>query len=259
MRRGELPAAYRIDLQTARSIREIVAAMLVLYRRFPLLFTILALAAVAPYDLAFLGATGFGPLARLTHHEALWWLNNFLRDFLVTALISALHVHAIVAIGDGRRPQLKAVAPRAIRVLPVVGATAVITDVGIFLGFVLLIVPGIVLGLRWAVSAQAAALERQGSIAAIHSSRQLTAGHYLHILGLQLLFAVLAFGVDLGARAIPLGGASDIGSVCVGTAVQTIVASISALSLALLYFDLQARARSTERQRLEYQPADAAA
>jgi hypothetical protein len=247
MRSHQMPTAYRIDLQTERSIRQIVAAMLVLYRRFPLLFTILALAVVAPYDLAFLGITGYGPLARIAYHDkalSLSLLNSFLRDFLVIALISALHVHAVNAIGDGQRPRLKAVALRGIKVLPVVAATEVITYVGTLVGFIFLIVPGFLLALRWAVSAQAAALERQGPSAAIDSSRQLTAGHYWHILGLQLLFGALATGVDLGARVIAPGGTSGVASVCVGIAVQTIVASFSALSLALLYFDLRARALS---------------
>jgi hypothetical protein len=241
-----MPTTYRIDLQIQRSIREIVAAMLVLYRRFPLLFTILAMAVVAPYDLAFLGVTGYGPLARIAHNLGVSWLNTFVGDFLVIALISALHVHAVVAIGDGRRPRLKAVALRGIQVLPVVAATEVITYVGTLLGFIFLIVPGILLGLRWAVSAQAAALERHGPSAAIDSSRQLTAGHYWHIFGLMLLFAVLAVGVDLGARAIASGDASGAASVCGGVAVQTIVASFSALSLALLYFDLQAQAQTPD-------------
>ncbi len=182
-----MAAAYQIDLQTPRSIREIVAAMLVLYRRYPLLFTILAVAVVAPYDLAFMAITGYGPRAALRHHAALLWLDRSLRDVLVLALIAALHVHAVVAIGGGQRPRLRTVALRGIQVLPVVAATAVITYVGALVGLILLIVPGIVLGLMWAVSAQAAALEHQGPLAALRSSQHLTWGHYWHIAGLELL------------------------------------------------------------------------
>jgi hypothetical protein len=240
----EMPPGDWVDLTVPRSIGEIVGAMLLLYRRFPLLFTVLALAVVTPYDLAFLGVTGYGPLALLRHHEALSWLNTFLRDFLVSALISALHIHAVASIGAGRRPRLGPVALRGIQVLPIVAATAAITYFGTLLGFLLLIVPGFVLGLRWSVSVQAAALEREGPVAALHSSRRLTAGHYLHILGLFLPFAALAIGVDLVARGIAPGSAEGVASVCIGIVVQTIVASLSALSLALLYFDLRARAEA---------------
>jgi hypothetical protein len=158
----EMPPGDWVDLTVPRSIGEIVGAMLLQYRRFPLLFTVLALAVVTPYDLAFLGVTGYGPLALLRHHEALSWLNTFLRDFLVSALISALHIHAVASIGAGRRPRLGPVALRGIQVLPVVAATAAITYFVTLLGFLLLIVPGFVLGLRWSVSVQAAALERKG-------------------------------------------------------------------------------------------------
>jgi hypothetical protein len=52
----------------------------------------------------------------------------------------------------------------------------------------------------------------------------------------------------------PASLADTIGSVAVGITIETILASFSALTLALLYFDLQARPQLPERQRQEYQP-----
>src|ERR1019366_6866137 len=82
-----------------------------------------------------------------------------LRSALITPLISALHVHAVVSIGQGRRPRLGAIALRGVHVLPVVAAADITATAGIILGLVALIIPGILLMLRWAVVAQAAALE----------------------------------------------------------------------------------------------------
>lgn len=242
----------RINLDQQRSLREILAATARLYRRYPLLFAILALAVMAPYDLAVFAITGYGPL-RQSHESAVTaLLLLLLRTSLVTPLISALHMHAVVAIGQGRRPRLKTVASRGLQALPVVAAAEVMATIGIALGFVALIVPGIVLSLRWAVVAQAAALEDGGWLAALRSSAGLTATHYGHVFELVFLTGVIAAVAERGAGAAPLGSTSGAASVAVGTAVDTIIASFTALTLALLYFDLRARPEATERAKREY-------
>ncbi len=108
-------------------------------------------------------------------------------------------------------------------------------------GFVLLIIPGILLSLRWSVVAQAAAIEQEGWWPALSRSAQLASRHYLHILGLLLLTGLLTVVVMRGAAAIPLGSSSGIASVALGIAVHTLTASFAALALALLYFDLRSR------------------
>jgi hypothetical protein len=125
-------------------------------------------------------------------------------------------------------------------------------NIGIALGFIALIVPGILLSLRWAVVAQAAALGDEGWLAALRSSRRLTATHYEHVFGLLFLTGVLAFMVLFGARAIPLGSTSGAVSVVVGIAVETVIASFAALTLALLYFDLRAWPDAPRRPKREH-------
>jgi len=239
---------YRIDMERPRSVRELLLATLALYRRYPLLFLILALAVVAPYDLAWLGITGYGPLVRLAHaHRALGWLDLLLHTLLIAALISALHLHAVVAIGEGERPRLRVVAMRGFAVLPVVGVAATLATAGIFVGTLALVLPGIVLYVRWGVVAQAAALEHERPTSAIQSSWQLTDGYFRHILGLQAVVVALAVGVTDGARALPVGSTSGAASVSLGIAVQTILWSFTALAYALLYFDLVARGRDLQQ------------
>jgi hypothetical protein len=240
-----MPDVYRIDLDQPRSVGEILAATARLYRRYPLLFVILALAVMAPYKLAVLGVTGYGPLRHGHENVGISYLLMLLDAALIAPLISALHMHAVVAIGEGQRPRLGAVALRGLQVLPVVAAADIIANVGIFLGLIALIVPGVVLALRWAVVAQAAALEHEGWLPALRSSHRLTGGHYWHIIGLALVVTTLALSVNFGARAIPLGSTSGPGSVAVGIAVYTVTASLSALTLALLYFDLRARRKES--------------
>ena len=115
------------------------------------------------------------------------------------------------------------------------------SGIGIFLGLLVFVIPGILLALGWAVVAQAAALERVGWLDALRSSRRLTEDHYWHIFGLLILVGIVNDGLFLGGRSLPLGNTEDPISVVGGIAIATVLASISALTLALLYFDLRAR------------------
>jgi hypothetical protein len=241
-----------IDLNQQRSVGAILAATARLYQRYPLLFATLALAVMAPYELGVLAVTGRGPLRGGHQSPEIYWLVFLLRTSLITPLISALHMQAVVAIGEGRRPRLGAVALRGVQALPVVAAAEIVADVGIYLGFLALIVPGVVLALRWAVVAQAAALENEGWLEALRSSRRLTSGHYGHIFGLLLLTGALATAVLIGVRAIPLGSTSGAASVTVGIALDTVIASFAALTLALLYFDLRSSPQAPRPAEREY-------
>jgi hypothetical protein len=205
---------HRLDASKPRSIGEIVRAAGGLYARYPLLFAILAAAVIVPFELIVLAVTGYGPLRSSHENAGVSWLLLLIRSSLITPLVT---------------------------VLPVVAAAEIVSSIGIFLGTIALLVPGILLSVRWAVVAQAAALEGGGWVDALRSSRSLTTGHGWHVFRLLLVTGVLNAAVLYGARAIALGSSSGAGSVAVGTAVETLVASFSALTLALLYFDLQAR------------------
>jgi hypothetical protein len=241
------PLMRTITLESPRSVRQIFAATASLYRWYPVLFAILAVAVIAPYDLAVLAVTGYGPLRHGGENVGTYWLLQLLTTSLITPLISALHVHAVLAIGEGQRPRLRAVALRGLQVLPVVAAADVMSSLGIALGTIALIVPGVLLALRWAVAAQAAALERGSWLDALRSSGRLTATHYSHIFGLLFLAGIVSAAARLGVRALPLGSSSGAGSVAVGIATDTVIASFFALTLALLYFDLQARPEAAEQ------------
>ena len=86
-----------------------------------------------------------------------------------------------------------------------------------------------------------AAMDHEGWIPALEGSRKLTRGHYLHILGLGVIVAILTGGLTLSVRAIPTGGGAGAGSVALSIATHTLTASFSALTFAILYFDLRAR------------------
>jgi hypothetical protein len=240
------------EIERQRSVAEIIGEALDIYQRYPLLFITLALGVIAPYELAVLAATGLGPLSSQSHESPGVIVLLVVLDFaLVGPLVSALHVHAVVLIGEGGRPRLAQVAARGLRVLPEVAAAVIAAGLGIGLGLLALIIPGVLLALRWSVVAQVAAVEHDGWLPSLSRSRELTRGHYLHILALIVTTGLLATGVNALVQAFPLGSGSGAVSVAVGIAARTLTASFTALTLSLLYFDLRARGAGTPPPRSE--------
>lgn len=250
-----MEASQLNDIERERSVGEILSAALAIYRRYPLLFAVLAFGVIAPYELAKLAVTGAGPFGGGGSGNAgAVALFQLIYYVLVGPLISALHVHAVIDMGAGRAPKLGDVAMRGLRVLPVVAAAEIIAGLLIALGFIALVIPGIILSLRWAVVAQTAAVDNEGWLPALRRSRTLTQRNYLHIFGLQLTVGVLTAGVGFIFGVATTGKWADVGSVLLGIAVYTVIASFTALTLAILYFDLRARETAPARRATsEYQ------
>lgn len=232
-----------LEIERERSAFDLLAATVELYRRYPWLFPTLAFGIVVPYEAIVLLATGTGPLGGRALSTGTTFLLLAIESFLVTPVISALHVHAVDDVREGHEPTLGSVARRGLITLPVVVAAAIISSLGIAAGFVALVVPGIYLSLRWAVVAQAAALEEGTWIDALKRSGELVNDNYLHVFGVVLLIGLIGGGaiyvVGLGFDPETTTAASFI----VGTVAAVFVRSFTALATAFLFFDLKARLR----------------
>jgi hypothetical protein len=214
-----------------------------LYRGYPLLFALLALGVVAPYELAVLAVTGHSPFAAQTGNVSAALILTLIDFVVVGPLISALYIHAVRAVADRQRPEPRQVVLRGLRVLPNVAAAQIVATIGIAIGFLALVIPGVLLLIRWAVVAQAAAIENENWIEALRRSGQLTAHNYLHVLGVLLLTGLIAVGLRNLGLAV-LGSRTNASAVAVGIVVETVARSFVALCTAVLFFDLLARARA---------------
>lgn len=209
------------------------------YRRAPLVLALLALGVVAPYELIVLAVTGNSPFGNTTSVSTAIVL-SLIDNLVVGGLISSLYVHALRTLGEGRRPELAAITLQGLRVLPTVIAAQIIATIGIAAGIVAFIIPGVILAIRWAVVAQAAAIENENWVEALRRSGQLTAHHYLHVLGLLLISGLIV--VVLTNAGVAVAGAhATAGAVVLGIVVETIARSFVALTSAVLFFDLLAR------------------
>jgi hypothetical protein len=216
--------------------RSLLTATFQLYRRYPLLFVTLALGVIGPYDLIILLATGTGPIGK-----GGIGLSYPITAFLVSPLVSALHIHAVAEVRAGRTPRLSEIARRGLLVLPTAAATAIMMTLGVLLGFLLLIVPGILLGFRWYVAVQAAAIEHEGWLPALSRSRVLTQNVYGHIFAFALLIGLVAEVPLVIANSAVTGHDTLAGPFIAGVVVHTFAVAFTALATALLYFDLADR------------------
>lgn len=231
----------RVDLTAPRPVGALVADALRLLVAHPLLFLPLALVVVAPYQLIVLAATGTSPLGQQTARPSTA-ITLLLLDFvLVVPLIAALYVRAVSAIAASGSPALRDVAWHAVRVLPVVIAAQIVADLGIGVGLVLFVLPGVLLAIRWAVVAQVAATERTDWIGALRRGAALTRGNYLHVFGVLLITSVVTLGLTRAGVAAA-GSHASAWQVVLGIVVDTLTRSFTALTTAVLYFELRGRA-----------------
>ncbi len=180
------------------------------------------------------GATAGGPL-----------LGLLLVPFTSTLLQAAL-IHGTVSDLNGRPATIGDCLNTAVRhVLPLIGVT-IATTVASFAGFVLFIIPGVIIALTLCVSAPVRVVEGRGVFDSLGRSGELTRGHRWAILLLVLLNALIAGAVQAATLSVPLalttvtrGSDSVLASLVIAPITQSFSALISAAGVASVYFELR--------------------
>jgi hypothetical protein len=170
--------------------------------------------------------------------------------FLVmTPIITAICIYALHSIAEGERPSAGNVFVAGFEAFTPLFAAVVLAAIGIALGLLALIVPGIYLAVRWYFVPQAVVIEEARGPAALTRSGQLVQGFWWRTLGLVLLanLAVALPGLVLLAPFTALAaGTGDAVWALVGTILTTSVTTpFVALYSTLLYYDLLARRAPT--------------
>jgi hypothetical protein len=156
-----------------------------------------------------------------------------------TTLFTGMVVELVADVQDGRRDatvgQLLQAATPVIGQLILVG---IIAGIGILIGFILIIIPGLILITIWSVAAPVVVLERPGALKALGRSRELVRGNGWQVFG---VIVVLVIGVGIVAAIIEaIGGSAGTGvGIVVRVIVQIFTAPLSALAASVLYFELR--------------------
>jgi hypothetical protein len=157
----------------------------------------------------------------------------------VSVLYQGMVVELVQDLQRGRRDHsvgdlLRSVEP----VLLPLMAVSILTAIGVAIGFLLFIIPGLILLVLWSVVAPVTVLERPGVFAAFGRSRELVRGNGWAVFGVIVLlaFAVLVISFAVGVAAASLG---SVGRALVQWLVDSAFAPLAALSASVLYFALR--------------------
>lgn len=164
-----------------------------------------------------------------------------LLSLIAGTLFTGMVVELVSDVQDGRRDHSAGELLRA--ATPVLGQlilVGIVAGIGIVIGFVLVIVPGLILITIWSVAAPVVVLERPGGVfAALARSRELVRGNGWQVFGvifvLFFLVIIVTSGIEIAADSAGTG-AGIVARVIVGI----LTGPISALAAAVLYFDLRA-------------------
>ena len=157
----------------------------------------------------------------------------------LSILYQGMVVKLVQDVQDGRRDNSVGDLVRSVEPVfwPLV-AVSILFGLGVGIGFILFIIPGLFLLVIWSVVAPVTVLERPGVFRAFGRSRELVRGNGWNVFGVIVLvfLAVLVVSVAAGIAADSLGSA---GRALVQWIVNAALAPVTALSASVLYFALR--------------------
>jgi hypothetical protein len=163
-------------------------------------------------------------------------------SFLATFWTEAALVEAVQDIRDGRADlsigeTFRRVGPR----LGAVIGTSILAGLGIALGFVLLIVPGLILLTLWSLVVPVIVLEGTPAMQAFGRSRELVRGHGMSVFGVIVLAFLLLVAVTIVVAIVlaPIGN-SGVRQSLSNLVSGVLTAPVYALVATVLYFRLRA-------------------
>jgi hypothetical protein len=160
-------------------------------------------------------------------------------SLVATTLFTGMVVELVADVQDGKRDASAGQLLRA--VTPVLGQlilVGIVAGIGILIGFILIVIPGLILATLWSVAAPVVVLERPGGLRALGRSRELVRGNGWNVFAVILLLVILVGLVGSGIEVAADAAGTGVGLV-VRVVVGILTAPISALAAAVLYFDLR--------------------
>ncbi len=157
----------------------------------------------------------------------------------LSILYQGMVVELVQDVRDGRRDHSVGQLLRSVEPVfwPLVGVS-ILFGIGVGIGFILLIVPGLILLVIWSVVAPVTVLEHPGVFAAFRRSREIVRGNGWNVFGVIVIVFVIVFVVSVAAG-IAASGLGSFGHALVQWVVNSAIAPVTALSASVLYFALR--------------------
>jgi ABC-type multidrug transport system fused ATPase/permease subunit len=161
---------------------------------------------------------------------------------IATYWFQGMVVEAARDILDGRRDHtvgtlIQSATPVVVPLL----VAGILAGIGIGIGLILLIVPGLFLLTIWAVIAPVIVIERRGALESFGRSRELVRGSGWQVFGVIVVLFLLQFIVSAVIQALANSVSDSFGAYAIADLlVRLLVAPLSALAAAVLFFELKA-------------------
>ena len=156
---------------------------------------------------------------------------------ILSVLLQATFIIATIKDLNGQKVSLGECLGQAIgKLLPLIGLGILMT-LGIALGMMLLIIPGVILALMWIVASPVMMAEDRGIIDSLKRSAELTKGSKRWIVLLFVVYIVLT--MILGLFMLPFAFAGTTAIVLVGLIINTLSGAIQGTGIAAVYVDLR--------------------
>jgi hypothetical protein len=232
------------------SLGELLDRTFTLYRRHFLLFIgLAALPSLLTLAVQSLVRTSTTPLAGFVGVMA-----QFLVSFVVSAIIGAATVHAVSELYLDRPTSISAAFRAAMPHLVKLAILSLLIGIIVGLGFLLLIVPGIILALRYSLATPVAVIEDATIQGAMSRSAELASGAWPRILAIYCMFVFLSLAMGMllaipGIVAAAMSGAFNAETALLpgfltdlaGYVGGVLVTPLMTIAIALLYFDQRVR------------------
>jgi hypothetical protein len=236
----------RLALDRPRDLGELIGLTLALFARHFSVFYTLALIVVTPYVLLVDGVWGRALSDGSSANVPLaGGVSALVGSLIAQPLITAMHVRVVMELGEGRLPTVNEALRAGLQVFPAAAFAVLLFTLGVSLGVICLVIPGIWLGVRWYFAAQAVVVDGRHGPGALARSAEIVKGQWWTTAGRILLIALLA-AILGGIISQVLRGIADSANspalYVIGLILgQAAAASIGALGGTLLFFDRRAR------------------
>jgi len=242
------------------STGEILSAAFQLYRRHWRTLLAIAAVVVVPFTLLqyFLGdqvrlhgqTTSNGVMMSTpTWRVGVAGLVTALAGLVMYLVLTGAITRAVAAETAGQDPSVEQSYRFGFHRLGPVLLVSVLVGLAVVGGLILLIIPGIWIGIRLATSTQALVVEGRRPTQAMGRSWNLVGGHWWHAFGTLLLAGLLTFVVNALITA-PFSATNWFGQAVAAAVATVITLPYSTLIGVLLYLDLRARKENLNLERL---------
>ena len=173
-------------------------------------------------------------------------LSNILYAFFPFVLQAAVVHTTVTSLSRGQSDFGSAIGTALRAFLPLL-IVSILMSIGLAIGFLLLIIPGLILLTVWAVVVPSLVIDKAGIFGSFSRSAELTRGSRWRIFGLILigyvgLFIFTAlfrlFAVGAGGM-MAAGGGLNLTSLLLGAVLDTAIAIIGAVAVSVLYVHLR--------------------